>query len=305
MSVMQSFRKSLGAKISLKLAVLLVVLTAAAAIVITAHQTNQMEQITLEKARLAASLGARQYGDVLDNAIDSGLVTVNDVFDRNYAVIKGYNWGTLPKYHTKYDVVTDRAVLNFQDKFLEQEDFTFALGVDENGYAPTHNTKFQRPITEVAAKDLVGNRTKRIFDDPVGLAAARNSEPSLVQIYKRDTGETMWDVSSPIFVKGKRWGAFRVGVSMDRIAARQRQLLFTLAAIFLVFIAVTLVAMFVLVRQAMTPVVALTAAAEEISLGEKLDAPIRSESIDEIGQLTKTIDRLRVSMKAAMERLGQ
>jgi len=305
MSIVNSVRRSLGAKMSLKLAVLLVLLTAGAAAVITYHQTQQMEQLTLEKARLAATLGARQYGEVFDTAIDSGMVTVNDVFDRSYAEIKGYNWGTLPKFHTRYDVVTDRAVLVFQDKFLDNDDFVFAVGVDENGYLPTHNTKFQKPITGVAEKDLAGNRTKRMFNDPVGLAAARSAEPSLLQIYKRDTGETMWDVSSPIFVKGKRWGAFRVGVSMERITARQSQLFLTLLGIFAAFAAITVFAMFVLVRQAMRPVVALTAAADEISLGERLEVPVRSEAVDEIGQLTKTIDRLRVSMKAAMDRLGQ
>jgi len=305
MSIVTSFRNSLGAKISLKLAILLVALTTGAAVVITLHQTQQMEQLTLEKARQAATLGAREYGDVLDNAIDSGLVTVNDVFDRNYVEIKGYNWGAKPKYHTRYDAVTDRAVLVFQDKFLDQEDFVFAVGVDENGYLPTHNTKYQKPVTGTPDADLAGNRTKRIFDDPVGIAAARNAEPGLLQVYKRDTGETMWDVSSPIHVKGKRWGAFRIGVSIERIAARQRQLFLTLLGIFGVFTLVTVFAMFVLVRQAMRPVVALTAAAEEISLGERLEAPIRSDLTDEIGQLTKTIDRLRVSMKAAMERLGQ
>jgi len=179
------------------------------------------------------------------------------------------------------------------------------VGVDVNGYLPTHNTKFQKPISGVADKDLAGNRTKRIFNDPVGIAAARNAEPSLLQVYKRDTGETMWDVSSPIYVKGKRWGGFRVGVSMERIQARQRELFLTLLAIFAGFAAVTVTAMYVLVRQAMRPVVALTAAADEISLGERLEVPVKSESVDEIGQLTKTIDRLRVSMKAAMDRLGQ
>ncbi|HTP49509.1 MAG TPA: HAMP domain-containing protein [Anaeromyxobacteraceae bacterium] len=305
MSIATSFRRSLGAKISLKLAVLLVLLTAGAAAVITYHQTRQMEELTLEKARLAATLGARQYGEVFDTAIDSGMVTVNDVFDRNYVEIKGYNWGAIPKFHTRYDAVTDRAVLVFQDRFLDNDDFAFAVGVDENGYLPTHNTKFQKPITGVADKDLAGNRTKRIFNDPVGIAAARNAEPTLLQVYKRDTGETMWDLSSPIYVKGKRWGAFRVGVSMERIQARQRELFLTLLAIFAGFAAVTVTAMYVLVRQAMRPVVALTAAADEISLGERLEVPVKSESVDEIGQLTKTIDRLRVSMKAAMDRLGQ
>jgi HAMP domain-containing protein len=63
--------------------------------------------------------------------------------------------------------------------------------------------------------------------------------------------------------------------------------------------------MYVVVRRAMRPVLALTNAADQISLGEALDTPIKSESEDEIGLLTKSIDRLRISMKAAMSRLGQ
>jgi HAMP domain-containing protein len=304
MSIVQAVRGSLGAKVSLKLAVLALVLTAVAAVVITIGQTRQMEELTLEKARVAAAIGARQWGDFFDGAIDSGQLTVGDVFDRTYTPIEGYDWGTHPKYHTRYDAMTDRAVLVFQDKFLDHQDFVFAVGVDERGYLPTHNTRFQKPLTGDATKDLAGNRTKRIFDDPVGLAAARNVEPSLLQVYQRDTGETMWDVSSPIFVKGKHWGGFRVAVSMERIAARKRELLVSLLVVFGAFAVVTIGAMFLVVRRAMRPVLALTAAADQISLGEALDTPIKSDAIDEIGQLTKTIDRLRISMKAAMARLG-
>jgi HAMP domain-containing protein len=126
-----------------------------------------------------------------------------------------------------------------------------------------------------------------------------------VQVYKRDTGETMWDVSSPIYVKGKPWGGFRIGVSMERIGARQRSLIGSLVVMFQVFALVTIVSMFLVVRRSMQPVVALKHAADQISLGESLDTSIKSSSIDEIGMLTKSIDRLRVSMKAAMSRLGQ
>jgi HAMP domain-containing protein len=304
MSVVSTVRRSLGLKVSLKLAVLLVVLTAVAGVIIVITQTRQMEELTLEKARVAAAIGARQWGDFLDNAIDSGLATVADVFDRNYVEIKGYEFGGKPKYHTRYDALTDKAVLVFQDKFLDHEDFVFAVGVDENGYLPTHNSRFQQRVTGDPAKDLAGNRTKRIFADPVGIAAAKNKEPSLVQVYQRDTGETMWDVSAPIFVKGKHWGGFRVAVSMERIEARQRHLLLTLAAIFAVFTLVTIGALFLVVRGAMGPVHALTESARQIGLGEALDVPIKPASEDEIGQLTKTLDRLRLSMKAAMERLG-
>jgi len=305
MSVVDTIRESLGIKITLKLAVLMVGLTATAALAITFSQTNAMEEMTLEKARVAATIGARQYGDFFDNAIDGGQLTVADVFDRDYAEIKGYDFGGKPKYHTRYDAFTDRGALVFQDKFLDHKDFLFAVGVDENGYLPTHNTKFQKAVTGDPAQDLAGNRTKRKFDDPVGIAAARNTEPSLVQVYQRDTGETMWDVSSPIFVKGKHWGGFRVAVSMSRISDRMLVLLATLVAAFGIFGVVTLVTMFLVVRGAMKPVQALTEAARRISVGEDLDTPIKSDEVDEIGKLTKGIDRLRLSMKAAMSRLGQ
>jgi HAMP domain-containing protein len=304
MSLGSTVRRSLGLKTSLKLAILVIGLTAGAAVIIVTTQTRQMEELTLEKAKVAAAIGARQYGDFFDNAIDSGLATVADVFDRNYVEIKGYDFKDKPKYHTRFDALTDKAVLVFQDKFVEQEDFVFAVGVDENGYLPTHNTRFQKAVTGDPAKDLAGNRTKRLFTDPVGLAAAKNKDPSLVQVYKRDTGETMWDVSSPIYVKGKHWGGFRVAVSMERIEARQRNLILILASIFGIFTIVTVGAIFLLVQIAMRPVVGLTEAATQISLGEALDTPIKPETEDEIGRLTKTIDRLRVSMKAAMQRLG-
>jgi HAMP domain-containing protein len=304
MSLVTTIRSRLSLKISLTLAVLLLLLTTAAAGIITITRTQQMEEMTLEKARLAASLGARQYGDTFDNAIDGGLLTVNDVFDRSYVEIKGWSWGEKPKFHTRFDAFCDRAMLVFQDRFLESGDFIYAVGVDVNGYLPTHNSKFQLPLTGIPEKDLAGNRTKRVFNDPVGLASAKNTEPGYLQDYPRDTGERMWDVSSPIFVKGKHWGGFRIGVSMERIAARQRTLILTLTGIFAAFALVTILTMYLVVERAMRPVTDLTAAADAISLGDGLDTPIRSQSIDEIGQLTRTVERLRVSMKAAMSRLG-
>ncbi len=304
MSLTSAVRSRLSIKISLTLAVLLLVLTTGAAAIITYSRTEQMEASMLDKARLASSLGARQYGETFDNAVDSGLLTVNDVFDRSYIEIKGWAWGEKPKFHTRFDAFTDRAMLVFQDKFLETEDFPFAVGVDSNGYLPTHNSKFQQPLTGAPEKDLAGNRTKRIFNDPVGLAAAKNLNPSLQQDYFRDTGERMWDVSSPIYVKGKHWGGFRVAVSMERIAAKKRDLVVTLALVFGAFAAITILTMYVVVERAMRPVVELTAAAASISMGDGLETPIKAHSTDEIGQLTKAVERLRVSMKAAMSRLG-
>jgi len=305
MSIVQAVRSKLSLSISLKLGALLVVLTALAATLITVNQTRQMEEAAMEKARLAATTAARQYGDVLDAAIDSGQLTVADIFDQGYVEIKGWDWGDKPKYHTRFDTFTDRAVVPFQEKILEHPEYIYAVGLDVNGYVPTHNVKNQKPLTGDPKKDLLGNRTKRkYYSNSTEVNRAGNLQPFLLQVYHRDTGETLWDASAPIWVKGKHWGAFVLGVSMVKLEARRLELILTLVAAFALFALVTTGAIYVMVRRAVRPVVAVTEAAEAISMGDGLDTPLKSDAIDEIGHLTKAVERLRVSMKAAMSRLG-
>jgi HAMP domain-containing protein len=304
MSFIRAVRQSLSAKVALKLAITLLVLTGLAAAFLTTRQTELLEEATLDKARLTAIMAARQYGNLFDNAIDSGLLSIHDVLDTSYVEIKGWDWRGKPKFHTRYDTFTDQAVLVFQDKILEQGEYVYAVGLDVNGYVPTHNTVGQRPLDGSEA-DLLMNRTKRIFNgNPTELNRAHSTEPFLLQVYHRDTGETMWDASAPIWVKGKHWGAFVLGVSMKKIEARQRALLLSLASMFTAFILVTVGAIFLMVRRAMLPVLALTDAANRISLGDGLETPLRTSAVDEIGVLTKAIDRLRASMSAALSRLG-
>jgi methyl-accepting chemotaxis protein len=303
--VFETIKKRLSYKISLTLAGVMLFLTLVVAVFIIRNQERMMEELTLDKAKVASTLGAKMYGTVLDEAIDNGVFTVSDAFDRQYESIKGYDWGSRPKYHTKYDFLTDKAMVVFQDKFLETKDFVFAVGVDVNGYLPTHNTKYQQPLTGDFNKDMASNRAKQFFKDTVGLAAAQNTTPGLLQVYKRDTGETMWDVSSPIYVKGKHWGAFRIAVSIERIESRKQALLWSLMGLFGFFVLLVIGTIYLLIQRAMKPVEMLSSAADKISMGEGLEVKIVPETVDEIGTLTKSIDRLRASMKSAMERLGE
>ncbi|MFN3247619.1 MAG: hypothetical protein ACK42K_13035 [Leptonema sp. (in: bacteria)] len=94
--------------------------------------------------------------------------------------------------------------------------FVFAVLNDDHGYIPTHNLKYSKPLTGNYDIDLVGNRTKRIFDDTTGIKAATNKDkPFLLQSYRRDTGEIMHDISVPVHVFGKHWGAVRIGFKLD------------------------------------------------------------------------------------------
>ncbi len=117
-----------------------------------------------------------------------------------------------PKFTTDWDRLSDRDVQGIEEAVLTRSgNLIFAVLVDRNGYLPTHNLRYSQPLTGNLANDLVNNRTKRIFNDKTGLAAAKSAAPFLLQRYQRDTGETMVDLSVPVFVRGMHWGAVRLG----------------------------------------------------------------------------------------------
>ena len=299
-------KRKLSLKVSLILALITIPPMVAAAYFITTREAERLELLTISNGKVAAMSGARMYGAMLEAGIDAGFMTIGDVLDPAYEEIKGFDFGDNPRFHTKYDFYTDRTVVGFQDRLLTSSpDFLYAVGGDINGYTPTHDSKFQQPLTGDRSKDLLGNRGKRKFWTAVHQAAARNLEPVLVQNYVRDTGELAWDVSSPISVKGRHFGAFRVAVSKDSIAAHKRALLLQLTVVFGFLAVVTVGFIFVMLRRSMRPLEHLTSLANQISTGEGLDQPIKASTADEIGQMAKSLNRLRASLQAAMGRLGE
>ncbi len=292
-------------KISVKVAVLvnlvLLVVIAGGAYYVVKQQGESLEDQLLQRGRIESMIGAKLIGKVLEEAIDNGVFTVTAAFDTDYVLIPGFEPA---KYHTKYDFYLDKAILAMQDEFLKDESVVFAVAVDRNGYLPTHNTRYQQPISGDQQRDLVGNRTKRIFNDPIGLKAAQNTEPAFQQVYHRDTGETMWDISSPIYVKGKHWGGFRIGFSLQKIEAAKTELKNTLMAIMIGILLVSLVMVFVVVNGALRPLTHFTRIAGELADG-KVEQKIEVRGRDEIAQLADVLERLRVSLKAAMDRLSR
>ena len=153
---------------------------------------------------------ARQF----EAAIDQGTITLNDLFDEDYRDIEG----TDPQQQmTKFVGLTDRILPSIQEPALEMDDsIIFCAAIDRNGYLPTHNAKFSHPQRQDDPEWNAANcRNRRIFNDRTGLAAGQNTKPFLLQTYRRDMGggnfAMMKDLSSPIYVKGRHWGGFRIG----------------------------------------------------------------------------------------------
>lgn len=137
---------------------------------------------------------------------DQGL----NVFDANYQPIHG----TDPvKYKTAYDSAFEQQMQPFYDETVRRvKGGIFCLCVDKNGYAPTHNSFYSQPLTGDPEHDLINSRDKRLFNDPVGLAAGRNQKKFLLQTYCRDTGNVVSDLSLPIIINGRHWGGLRIGL---------------------------------------------------------------------------------------------
>ena len=152
---------------------------------------------------------AKAVARALEDAVDRGQISMDDLFDANYTPIPN----TAPqKFHSKFDALCDKVLPLIQDPVLDrQPEVAYAIACDRRGYVPTHNTRFCQPLTGDEKKDVLGNRTKRIFSDPVGKRCGDHELPFLLQTYRRDTGEIMHDISAPVHIKGRHWGGVRIG----------------------------------------------------------------------------------------------
>ena len=156
-----------------------------------------------------ATLTAAEIGKLFEQSISDKTISREQLFNFSYQKIANTN---PQKYQTSFDRFTDKVLPNIQEPLLNQHaEMIYAGAVDVNGYFPTHNKCFSKPLTGNYEQDMANNRTKRIFDDPTGSRCGSNKLKFLLQTYKRDTGEIMHDVSSPIFVNGQHWGGFRIG----------------------------------------------------------------------------------------------
>jgi methyl-accepting chemotaxis protein len=154
---------------------------------------------------------------IFESAVASGAISIEDMFDADYAEIAGTN----PLQHrNKILGWADRALPPFQEAFLAKDPrMVFCAMIDRNGYLPVHNKIYSHPQRP---GDVVWNtansRNRRIFNDAAGLAAGRNLRSYLIQSYARDMGNSktimMREIDVPIRVNGRHWGGFRTAYKL-------------------------------------------------------------------------------------------
>ena len=156
---------------------------------------------------------AKRIMTAFEDAIARGEIGLDQLMDENCREIRG----TDPKqYMTDYVEFTDHILPEIQDPIQKFDPrIVFCVAWAKGGYLPTHNPNYRLP----QGKDPVWNnancRNRRLFNDRAVKKVAANTKSFLLQTYRRDMGGgnfvLMKDLSSPIYVRGRHWGAFRMG----------------------------------------------------------------------------------------------
>jgi len=133
-----------------------------------------------------------------------------NVFDTNYQKVAGTN----PQKHVAAftKAFETEMIPLYEVAKTQMPDVIYVLAVDRNGYLPAHHAAFSQPMTGNPAHDLIHSRHQRIFfSNETEKRRCTHTENLLMQTYMRDTGQILNDLSLPIYIDERHWGALIIG----------------------------------------------------------------------------------------------
>ncbi|MFT5697303.1 MAG: methyl-accepting chemotaxis protein [Desulforhopalus sp.] len=133
-----------------------------------------------------------------------------NLFDNRYQEVSG----TDPKkFETSFTAAVQQKMCEEYDTAKSQMNgVIYCLAIDKNGYLPAHHTAFSQPMTGDPEKDILNSRHQRVYkNNKTEKRRCSHTEPLLLQTYMRDTGEVLNDLSMPIYIDGRHWGALIIG----------------------------------------------------------------------------------------------
>jgi methyl-accepting chemotaxis protein len=181
-----------------------------------------MSAVLVDEERLKQRLAhcRDEIERAIARGIDEGKITAETMFDYHYQPIAGTN----PlQVRTKYLPFLEQILPSIQEPVLKFDtQIVFCAAVDCNGYLPVHNAKYSQPQGQDPAWNFANCRNRRIFDGKTGLMAARNEQEFISQVYLRELGggkvHILRDISTPVNVAGRHWGAVRMGTEIPQFA---------------------------------------------------------------------------------------
>ncbi len=154
---------------------------------------------------------ANRTEEAFETALRKNQISFDDFFDIDYQPIAN----TDPRQMlTKFTAITDEYLPDIQEEIIQRApNIVFCAAVDRAAYLPTHNKVYMKEQSDDPIWNDANCRNRRIFADPAGLRAARNTQPVLVQAYDRKVGDQvvlLKEVDAPIYIRGRHWGNVRM-----------------------------------------------------------------------------------------------
>ena len=183
------------------------------ALLATLTEMDGVDSERLTKLQAVADAASK----ALENAVASGEISREDLFDAEYIPIAG---STPVQNMAKHTLLAERVFPPIFEPALQMDSkFVFCLPTDRNGYIASHNKKYSQPQRP---GDTVWNtancRNRRIFSDHTAILASRCTKP-IIQTYTRDMGGgnfiVLKEIDLPIIVNGQRWGGVRTAIMLE------------------------------------------------------------------------------------------
>lgn len=151
------------------------------------------------------------------------------------------------------------------------------------------------------------------IQDPKGDLLASSNQPFPVELkdaggtaassrVTRLRGKSVYETRSPLL--DGQLGLVRVGLWAETVQSDVRSTLWPIIGLIVVCLAVGIALSIMLASKTIRPILDLKAIADDISRG-RLDTSVSIQSNDEVGELGRSLERMRASLKAAMSRLNR
>ena len=155
---------------------------------------------------------AKEVAKTLEDAIASGELTSQQVFDQDYQLIPGSN---PQRFRNGMSGWADRVWQPMLDRETNADPKIQAVAcTDSKGFLPTHLSEKSREPTGDIAHDTQFCRNGRILFEPIDQKAKASTAPYMMAVYRQEgdgtTYEVVRNVYVPIYVNGKRWGDYEM-----------------------------------------------------------------------------------------------
>lgn len=154
---------------------------------------------------------------LVEAAIATGEIGMDDVFDTNYVLIPGSN---PERYDNRFNDFADRKLRPIIDRVSSSNGrVEGAICSDINGYLPTHqSSRSQAPRADDVEWNTAKCRNRRILLDDATSRAIVSTADFMMAVYRFEKGDDyslLKNVFVPLYFNGRRWGNFEIAYVND------------------------------------------------------------------------------------------